>query len=289
MKRAIWIAVAAFIVPFGCVSQEDMSALDHRLSRMEQQAKGLHQQYLALEDALNRLNTQIETAAAERGGNELDLRSQAAKLYARVENLGDQVQRLSGRIEETDYALKEKSDEIQDQGQQKTEKMLRIEATANLNADRVGRVEQYLGFETSDKLGATVAADGLEGEALSHEELYAASKQAFDRNDFEVSRQGFQRLLRQFPRSDNADNAQFWLGETYYREQWYEKAILEYQKVIEKYPKGNKVPASLLKQGIAFFNLRDKANARLIFEELAKKFPKSAEAGVAKKRLRDLN
>ena len=41
-------------------------------------------------------------------------------------------------------------------------------------------------------------------------------------------------MLKRFPQSDQADNAQFWIGETYYRENWYEKAILEYQKVIEK-------------------------------------------------------
>jgi TolA-binding protein len=58
--------------------------------------------------------------------------------------------------------------------------------------------------------------------------------------------------LKRFPKSDNADNAQFWIGEIYYRQKWYETAILEYQKVIENYPKGNKVQASLLKQGFAF-------------------------------------
>ena len=41
---------------------------------------------------------------------------------------------------------------------------------------------------------------------------------------------------------------------------WYEKAILEYQKVVEKYPKGNKVQASLLKQGFSFFEVLDKTH-----------------------------
>ncbi|MBW2198143.1 MAG: tetratricopeptide repeat protein, partial [Deltaproteobacteria bacterium] len=88
--------------------------------------------------------------------------------------------------------------------------------------------------------------------------------------------------------SKNADNAQFWIGEIYYHEKWYEKAILEYQKVIEKYPKGNKVQASLLKQGFAFLNLGDKSNARLILSELIKKYPKSNEAKIAKRKLKGL-
>ena len=96
-------------------------------------------------------------------------------------------------------------------------------------------------------------------------------------------------LIQRFPKSERADNSQFWIGEIYYREKWYEKAILEYQKVIEKYPKGNKVPASLLKQGFAFSNLGDKSNSRLILEELIKKYPNSNEAKIAKDKVKELN
>jgi tol-pal system protein YbgF len=93
-------------------------------------------------------------------------------------------------------------------------------------------------------------------------------------------------LLKIYPKSKHADNAQFWIGEIYYREKWYEKAILEYQKVIEKYPKGNKVESSLLKQGLAFYNIGDRANARLILNVLIKKYPKSNEAKIAKRKLK---
>ena len=60
---------------------------------------------------------------------------------------------------------------------------------------------------------------------------------------------------------------------------------MEYQKVIENYPKGNKVPAALLKQGLAFRNIGDKPNARLILNELVKKYPNSNEGGIAKQKL----
>jgi tol-pal system protein YbgF len=289
MKTIFRVALVALMFPFGCASQTEISTLDQRLSDLDQQARALRQQYRAIEATLDLLDAQVEADEQERGSGELSLRRQTAKLYATVENLGDQVQALSGKIEETDHALLEKSGELDNRGQQRAEKMLRIEATANLNTDRVSRVEKYLGFETSDNLDLAVADSGLEDKSLSDKQLYATAKQAFDRNDIETARQGFQSLLKRFPRSENADNAQFWIGETYYRENWYEKAILEYQKVIEKYPKGNKVPAALLKQGLSFSNLRDKANARLIFEELTKKFPKSTESGIAKKKLRELN
>jgi tol-pal system protein YbgF len=118
------------------------------------------------------------------------------------------------------------------------------------------------------------------------DEIYSAAKEAFDQSDYEGARRGFEAFLAAYPQSGNADNAQFWIGETYYREKWYEKAILEYQKVIETYPQGNKVKAALLKQGLSFFNIDDKANARLILKELISKYPRSEEAELAEKKLK---
>jgi TolA-binding protein len=66
------------------------------------------------------------------------------------------------------------------------------------------------------------------------------------------------------------------------------KAILEYQNVIEKYPKGNKAPAALLKQGLAFSNIGDTANSKLILQELGRKYPNSNEAKVAAEKLKTM-
>jgi TolA-binding protein len=61
---------------------------------------------------------------------------------------------------------------------------------------------------------------------------------------------------------------------------------LEYQKVIERYPQGNKVPAALLKQGMAFTALGDTENAKLIFKELLARYPQSTEAKAAAQKLK---
>jgi tol-pal system protein YbgF len=119
--------------------------------------------------------------------------------------------------------------------------------------------------------GAVVGAlSGKTKKKHLEDEVYASAKQAFDRGNLEVAREGFQKTIKQYPKSQHAGNAQFWIGEIYYREKWYEKAILEYQKVIEKYPKSNKVPASILKQGFAFLNLGGKPSARF-FKEISSK------------------
>jgi tol-pal system protein YbgF len=177
---------------------------------------------------------------------------------------------------------------------EKTEiKLTGIDKITSSNKDRIERLEQYLNFDSTaaiqkGKPVSTKTSGKQDKHKLTEDDLYRSAKQAYDKGDLNNAREEFQKLLKEFPESENADNAQFWIGEIYYREKWYEKAILEYQKVIEKYPKGNKVTASLLKQGFAFFNLGDTSNARLILSELIKKYPKSNEAKIAERKLKGI-
>ncbi len=91
--------------------------------------------------------------------------------------------------------------------------------------------------------------------------------------------------MEKHPHGKRVANAYFWIGECEYKLKRYEEAILEYQKVISKYQKSNKVPDSLLKQGIAFAKLGDNESAKIVLNKLIKKYPKSPQANVAKKQL----
>ncbi|MGH7896873.1 MAG: tetratricopeptide repeat protein, partial [Candidatus Binatia bacterium] len=67
--------------------------------------------------------------------------------------------------------------------------------------------------------------------------------------------QKLREFLRKSPKSDLADDAQYWIGEAYYATRDYNRAILEFNEVLLRYPKGDKVPAALLRQAFAFAEL----------------------------------
>ncbi len=69
-------------------------------------------------------------------------------------------------------------------------------------------------------------------------------------------------FFKQYPNTDFSDNAQFWIGETYYAKKDYEKAILEYEKVMAKYPEGDKVPAACSSRPLPFSNWGTERMAR---------------------------
>ena len=110
----------------------------------------------------------------------------------------------------------------------------------------------------------------------------------FKEAKYEKSREAFENFLKQYPDTEFSDNAQFWIGECYYFEKKYEKAIVEYEKVTKSFPEGNKVPYALLKQGLSFLKLGDKASAKLLLQQVIKDYPNTSQARIARARLLEI-
>ncbi len=275
MKSFCCIVLMGVLALAGCATQTDMYSLDARLAALEQQNVDLKKR--------------LEKFGRDQRTTDQKLRDQTAVLYATLDKVQEDIRLLSGRLDETEYLLKKQLNAVRKSSSSGEQQVKTVEERLSDLQRRMGRIEQYLSLETAvpGVAGAVPAAAAVpKKRSLSQNELYVKAKQTFDNGDYPGARSAFQEFLKRFPKAKNADNAQFWIGETYYREKWYEKAILEYQKVIENYPKGNKVPASLLKQGLAFYSMGDKANARLILNELITKYPHSREAKIAAKKLK---
>jgi len=260
----------------GCATRRDVTTIDSRLSEIELR-----------ESEERRRRDEIARA---REANEQAFRQMSASRRAQIDELREELRGLAGRTDEMEHAMRQKTGTPESGERPREDRLARLDDVSSQHAQRLARIEEYLKLEpagSSAKPESKIKPDGL-AKVPSEEELYNRAKQAFDQGNTAVSRKGFEELIQRYPNSANADNAQFWIGETFFREKSYEKAILEYQKVIEKYPKGNKVPAALLKQGHAFLALGDKVNSRLIFEELVRKFPQTAEAKAASDKLKEL-
>ena len=272
MKSTVIINIVWLLLVSGCVSQNELTSLDTRLNELE------------IRNAEAKKSSQVLKSGLEnREGEEQALRHQAASLRAKMDALNEEMRALNGRIEEIEYSLNRQKQLDAESVQGKDDRIDRITKAAKSNDDRIYRIEQYLNFEPSQQLppaekpAATPTAKIVPApvkQEQPEDAIYRMAKQAFDQGDSDAARKKFQELIAKYPESERADNAQFWIGEIYYREKWY--------------PKGNKVPASLLKQGFAFLNLGDKSNSRLILEELIRKYPKSNEAKIAKDKLKDL-
>ena len=100
--------------------------------------------------------------------------------------------------------------------------------------------------------------------------------------------QQFSAFVVQYPDSDYADNAQYWLGESYYVTRNYDIALEAFQKLLSNYPDSPKVPDGLLKIGYTHYELKQWDQARAALVQVQEQYPDTTLARLAGSRLRSM-
>ncbi len=127
----------------------------------------------------------------------------------------------------------------------------------------------------------------LSKEPTEVQDEYKLALRALNDQQYDKAIQQFRNFQRKYPNSDMADDAQYLIGESYFAQKDYNRAILEFNDVL-KYRRGDKVPAALLRQAQAFLEIGDRTDARLILQKLINDYPNSEQAREAKDRLQTL-
>jgi tol-pal system protein YbgF len=256
--------------------------------------------------ALNQKIDHLKEMTERRFDNEVDtkltsIREQQAETEIRIGKLMSEVQRLSGQFDENNRLMQLSSE--RDFNNQDDLKMFLAEMDKRMvvEEEKSNRLYSYLGLEPSSHQsqkkmvkGATPVQQAEEkvqkpvATVRPDKKLYELNLSLYQGGKYEEAIAGFKNFLSKYPKSNLADNAQFWVGECYMALGKYEQAILAYQDVMKKYSKGNKVPGSMLRQAIAFYEIKDKTSAKLLLKKLIKRYPKSKEAAIAKKKLKTI-
>lgn len=117
--------------------------------------------------------------------------------------------------------------------------------------------------------------------AKSAEEIYANGMEALKAEMFDEAEIAFQQILKQYPNDKLAGNAQYWLGDIYFKQGNYDKAKVAFKNGYEKYHNGNKAPDSLFKLGLVFKAQKENKKACIVLSSFGAEFPK-ANADLAK-------
>jgi len=118
--------------------------------------------------------------------------------------------------------------------------------------------------------------------------LFDIGYKNFNDGNYAQARQNFRAFLREDPKAKQAPDATFWIADSYYKEGLYEESILEYQRLIDVYPRDPRVPLAYLKQGMGLMKLNKNEEAKLFFQTLIDKYPGSPEADEAAKKISEL-
>lgn len=267
------LAAVLLLALAGCASkgdlqfvQRDTDELKTRYLNMEKDFAGLKSETReGMDKSLKEY--QKEIAVLRKGTAEL----QAALDSARVD-----MQVMAGKVDDSTLLAKKPAEDIAFVKENMERRLAALDG-------RIASLEKEL-----DDLRKKAAEAPAKEVQMTPEALYQKGLDTFKEGNPQKARELLMKFVEQYPNHELAANAHYWTGETYYSEKMYEQAILEFEKVIKNFPGKEKVPAAMLKQAMAFKELKDVTSARYVLKKLLADFPQSSEAGLAKTKLKEL-
>jgi tol-pal system protein YbgF len=139
-----------------------------------------------------------------------------------------------------------------------------------------------LGVAPVPQIPATAPSeDPMKAYRVAYEDLRAGKH--------DVAAGELREFVRKWPRHDLADNAQYWLGESFYARKRWNEAAAEFRATVDKWPLGNKAPDALVKLGFCLQAMGEQRAARDVLAQVGQSYPRTDAARLAEVRLAELS
>ncbi len=238
---------------------------------------------------------QAASATAERL-DRLERRvSLITELTLEVEGLKRENRRLQGRMEELQHLLDRMQRKQREQYLDVDERLTRLQSGAPLPASPAPTTGMRP--SATDPLAAKPVPQTAEpastvapGDPAREEAAYAAAYDLLrpEQRRYAEAIEAFELFIQQYPNAKYTDNARYWLGEANYVTQKNDAAMAAFQQLLQQYPKSPKAPGALLKIGYIQDASGKTDAAKVSLNRLITDYPTSSAAGMAKKRLANM-
>jgi tol-pal system protein YbgF len=299
----------------GCATRTDVQAMQsdrqqdlHRIRQLEAELAESKQQ---LKAEIEKSNDPLRERSADMWAEIQSLRAEIAKMRGDVDGLNIRIDRqvggadsavtvqdLSKRLSEVEFAMvNELQVDLPETGKERAAAAgataaATTAATATADAPEEGAAAPAKTVEvgkTGAAAGAATATATTDQAAQADTDpakaLYDKAYALYKEGNYERARSYWAEFTDTFKGHAFTPSAVFWQGQCYYMLKDYARAVILYEDVIEKYQKSSKYKAALLRSGYSWEHLGKPELAKMRFEEIIKKFPKSVEATQAKRSL----
>lgn len=259
----------------GCVSTQDIEGLQSQLADIQRQVLQIQMQAPS--------KGEVETLTDQVSQQRTSLLESEADMQLRLEQLSTQIERLEAKLEDTNYRLANLSQQI---------------ATTNQELKSFRSMPRFTQpispTETGGEDGAAGGGNGVVPQqpppqvGMDPQALYEAAYGDYVRGSYDLAVRQFRDYLRSFPDTELSDNAAYWIGECYYRQNEFRRAVREFDQVLRLYPRSDKVPSALLKKGYALLELNERTDGVDQLRRVIRTYGRSDEAELARQRLREL-
>ncbi|MEW5982454.1 MAG: tol-pal system protein YbgF [Acidobacteriota bacterium] len=281
-RRAGILAVVVMLLAITHSASLEAANKEHQqmmadIRMLQQQTQQLQAQIVALTDVLKAVTTRLDDQAGVS-------RKSFADQKLLVDTVATEVRVVREKVDETNVRLTSMSQEVE--------------------AIRLGQAA--LAARTTQPAAPPGEAppEGAQGAAPqppptpppspiaageSPQRMFERARADYYAGQWSLAILGFDSYIKTFPKSDLADDAQYYIGETHYSAGKFKEAVAAYDALIANHPSSNTLPDTYYKRGLALNSLGQVPQAKASFEHCVKNYPDSDAGRLARQALDRLN
>ena len=191
-----------------------------------------------------------------------------------VESSQNEVRTLRGQIEELQHNLGRTQDQLREQYADADRRLSQLESGGGA-----------IGGGASAGASGGGSSAGLPIPQGDDRANYQAAFDLLKDGKYAEATSAFRQFMTTFPDSVLADNAWYWLGESYYVTKQYGEALKSFRTVVDKYPASRKMPDALLKIGYCNYELKNWGEARAALNQVVQQYADTTAARLASQRI----
>lgn len=259
--------------------QRDVAQLEDQVKQIQ---KALDEKTAALtallQQSIEASNKTAALLAAMQHSVDQKLTEQQTKLVAPLATLGTKVDEMSGDFRSVQTNVAELVRHLND---------LDAKVTDISSAVRTLQTPVPAPPPPGGQTGTVQQApDACAG--TSAELSYTAALGDYNGKKDDLALQEFAQYVKCFPKSANAPNAEYYIGQIYYRGEDWPSAVKAFDEVVEKYPKNPKTSESAYYKACALMKNKEKTAAGKEFRNFVANYPDSPKVKEAHQHLREL-
>jgi tol-pal system protein YbgF len=276
------LVAAAAVVPASAANREHQQMLAEVRQLQEQNAQ-LQQTMSTLIDTLKAVNTKLDEQSAT-------ARKTVADQRLLIDGLSGELRIVREKIDDTHVrlgSLAQEVDSLRNSMPQGGAPAMSAEppSTSAAPAGPAGTAPSGTPAGATAPPPATPAAAPNPAAGMSPSRLWDMAYSDYAAGQWPLAIQGFETYLRAFPKSQQSDDAQFYIGEAYQLDGKMREALAAYDRVVSDFPQSDRAPDAYYKRGLIYSTLNQPDKAKESFEATIRLFPNSEAARLAKQLL----
>ena len=265
------------ILATGCVTPQDIEGLNAQLADIQRQVLQIQKQAPSKEE----VSSQVSNLGTSVGRQMDSLLKTEADMQVKLQDLSSQIDELQAKLEDTNYRLAQLSQQIAATNQE-------LKTFRSLPSLPPSVPEGTIGGDPQQPVQPPPNPGGGSGSGADPQTLYNSAYNDYLKGSYDLAMREFQEYLANFPTTELADNATYWIGECFYRQRRFRQAVEQFDTVLERYSRSDKVAAATLKKGYALLELGERSQGVVQLRHVIKQYPNSDEANLARQRLREI-